>query len=193
MSTEQVTGSTKMRERTQRFVLFALSPLPFALSFFCALLVAISSFAQGQAPVTMHRIGVLRSGSASTHAFQHEAFRQALRELGYVEGKNIAIEYRFAEGKLGRLPQLAADLLHLKVDAIVVAGIPVTRAARQVTSTIPIVVAAAGDLVRAGLVASLAKPGENITGSTGISPDLSGKRLELLMEVAPKTSRVSLL
>jgi putative ABC transport system substrate-binding protein len=116
-----------------------------------------------------------------------------LRELGYLEGKNILIEYRYAEGKREQWPELAAELVRLKVDVIVVGGVGVTQATRQATSTIPIVVGGAGDLVKAGLVGSLAKPGGNITGSTEISPDLSGKRLELLKEVLPKASRVAVL
>lgn len=135
-------------------------------------------------------VGFLRSGSAATHASQNEAFRQGLRDLGYIEGKSIAIEYRYAEGKSERWPGLAAELVRLKVDVIVVGGVGPTHAARQATSTIPIVVGGAGDLVGAGLVASLAKPGGNVTGSTEIAPDLSGKRLELLKEVLPYASQV---
>jgi putative ABC transport system substrate-binding protein len=116
-----------------------------------------------------------------------------LRELGYVEGKNIVIEYRYADGKLERLPELAAELIGLKVDIIVVGGTSATSAAKQATGKIPIVVGSAGDLVGAGLVASLARPGGNVTGSTGIAPDLSGKRLELLREIVSKASPVAVL
>jgi putative ABC transport system substrate-binding protein len=138
-------------------------------------------------------IGVLRTDSPSIFAARNEVFRQGLRDLGYVEGKNIIIEYRYAEGKLDRLPDLAAELVRLKVDVIVTAAASGTHAAKQATSTIPIVVAGAGDLVGQGLVASLAKPGENVTGSTTLAPDLSGKRLELLKEILPKATRVAVL
>jgi putative ABC transport system substrate-binding protein len=156
-----------------------------------ALLVALCGSLEAQQAKKVHVIGFLRSGSPATHASQNEAFRQGLRGLGYVEGKNIAIEYRYAEGKSERWPELAAELVRLKVDVIVVGGVGATRAAQQATNTIPIVVGAAGDLMRAGLVASLAKPGGNITGSTEISPDLSGKRLELLKEAVPNASQVA--
>ena len=122
-----------------------------------------------------------------------EAFREGLRELGYVEGKNIIVECRYGEGRLERLPGLAADLVRLNVDIIVTGGRPSTRAAKQATSTIPIVMAAAGNPVGNGFVASLARPGGNITGLTTIRGDLTGKRLELLQETAPKVSRVAVL
>jgi putative ABC transport system substrate-binding protein len=122
-----------------------------------------------------------------------EAFRRGLRELGYAEGKNIAIEYRAAEGKLDRLPALAAELVGHKIDVIVVGGDSAIRAARQATYTIPIVMANAGDPVTDGFVASLAQPGGNITGLSRMGPELSGKRLELLKEAIPKASRVAVL
>jgi putative ABC transport system substrate-binding protein len=122
-----------------------------------------------------------------------DAFRQGLRELGYVEGRNIVIETRSAEGKSERLPGLAAELVRLTVDVIVAASPPATEAAKQATSTIPIVFALSGDPVAAGLVASLARPGGNVTGLATISQDLVGKQLELLKEVAPKISRVAVL
>jgi putative ABC transport system substrate-binding protein len=156
-----------------------------------AVLFALCSSAQAQQPKKVPRIGYLRQGSPASAKFEDDAFRQGLRDLGYLEGKNILIEYRYAEGKLDRVPDLAMELVGLKVDAIVVGGNRATRAAKQATSTIPIVVGSADDLVRAGLVSSLAKPGGNITGSTGIAPDLSGKRLELLKEVHPKASRIA--
>jgi putative ABC transport system substrate-binding protein len=137
------------------------------------------------------RIGVLRNDSPSTFTTRNEAFRQGLQELGYLEGKNILLEYRYAQGKLDRLPNLAADLVRLKVDVIVTGGSAASQAAKQTTSTVPIVVGSAGDLVGGGLVASLAKPGGNITGSTDISPDVSGKRLELLKKVLPRLSLVA--
>ena len=146
-----------------------------------------------QAERKVYRIGVLRSYTPSVFATRNEAFHQGLHDLGYVEGKNILIEYRYAEGRLDRLPQLAAELVHLKVDVIVTGGNQATLAAKQATSTIPIVAASAGDLVRLGVVASLAHPGGNVTGSTGISPDLSGKRLGILKEVLPKASRVAII
>jgi len=122
-----------------------------------------------------------------------EAFRQGLRELGYVEGKNIVIEWRSAEGKRDRLPSLAAELVRLKVDIIVTAGPPATRSAKKATVTIPIVFAQDGDPVASGFVASLARPGGNITGLSTLAPELSGKRLELLKEIVPRLSRVAVL
>ena len=122
-----------------------------------------------------------------------EAFRQGLRELGYIEGQNILVEYRWAEGKDDRYVILAADLVSLGMDVIVVQGTQATIAAKQATSTIPIIVGGAGDLVGEGLVASLARPGGNVTGFTNIDPDLSAKRLQLLREAFPKVSRVAVL
>ena len=122
-----------------------------------------------------------------------EAFRQGLRELGYVEGKNIVIEWRWAEGKLDRLPALAAELVRLKVDVIVTAGPAVTRVRKEATTTIPIVMAQDNDPVGNGFVASLARPGGNITGLSTLAPELSGKQLELLKEIIPKLSRVAVL
>jgi len=119
------------------------------------------------------------------------AFRQGLRDLGYVEGKNITIEYRWGEGKLERMPELAAELVRNKVDVIVTQGMPAVLAAKKATSTIPIVAANSDNLVEAGVVASLARPGGNVTGSTRIDADFSAKRLELLKEVLPKLSRVA--
>jgi putative tryptophan/tyrosine transport system substrate-binding protein len=148
---------------------------------------------EAQQPTKVYRIGVLSAASSSRVDARHEAFMQGLRALGYVEGKNILMEYRYAEGQFERLPDLAADLVRLHVDVMVVAGTSTTAAAKQATSTIPIVVRSAGDLVGAGLVASLAKPGGNVTGSTDISPDLSGKRLEFLREAVPQASRVAVL
>jgi len=157
-------------------------------------LLAAPRIAETQQPAKkVYRMGVLSGASSSRVDLRHEAFLQELRTLGYVEGKNILIEYRYAEGQFERLPDLAADLVHLNVDVIVVAGTRTTAAAKQVTSTIPIVVRSAGDLVGAGLVASLAKPGGNITGSTDISPDTSGKRLEFLREAVSQASRVAVL
>ncbi len=134
-------------------------------------------------------------GSLSEPRFPRflQAFRQGLRELGYVEGQNIAIEFRWAEGKYDRLPGLAAELVRLKVNVIVASGPPAIQAAKQATETIPIVMAAIADAVAAGFVASLARPGGNITGLSLMLPELVGKQLELLKEVVPKVSRVALL
>ena len=138
-------------------------------------------------------IGLLSPGSVSTYKRQTDVFLQGLRELEYVEGKNIVIEYRYADGKRERYPDLAAEIVRLKPDVIVVGGTEFTAVAKQATSTIPIVVGGAGDLLGTGLIASLHHPGGNVTGSTSISPDVSGKRLELLKEALPKASRVAVL
>jgi len=135
----------------------------------------------------------LIAGSSSSIRGNIEAFRKGLRDLGYVEGKNIEIIYRFAEGKSERLPELAAELVRLEVAVIVTTSTVATKAAKQATTAIPIVVTTAGDIVGAGLAASLARPGGNITGLTAISPDLSGKRLEILKEAVPKASRVAII
>jgi putative ABC transport system substrate-binding protein len=144
-----------------------------------------------QQPTKIPRIGYLSPNSPSTNPARYEAFRQGLRELGYVEGKNVFIESRYAEGKLDRLPGLAAELVRLKVDVIVTSSPSPTRAAKEATVTIPIVFAQDGDPVANGFVASLARPGGNITGLSTLAPELSGKRLELLKEVVPKLSRVA--
>jgi|SRR5437867_4962784 len=139
------------------------------------------------------RIGLLSQGSPTSGQHIREAFRQGLREVGYVDGQNIVIEYRYAEGKAERLPDLAAELVSLKVDVIVAGGTPAPLAAKHATRTIPIVMAAAGDPVGSGLVASLARPGGNVTGLGALSPELGGKRLQLLKEVVPGVSRVAVL
>jgi putative ABC transport system substrate-binding protein len=154
---------------------------------FAALPAALSR-AAGDGP----RIGFLFYG-APGRSPELDAFRQGLRDLGYVEGQNIAIEFRFADGRLGRLPELAAELVRLKVDVIVTPGTPASMAAKKATSTIPIVFAGVADALGAGLVASVARPGGNATGLTSISAALGGKRLELLKVVAPKASRVAVL
>ncbi len=138
-------------------------------------------------------IGLLNALFPTTSPTRLEAFRQGLRDAGYVEGKNIAIEYRYAEGKIGRLAALAAELVGLKVDVIVTSASQETRAAKVATSTIPIVMINEPDPVGTGFVASLARPGGNITGLSTLSPQLSGKRLELLKEIIPKLSRVAIL
>jgi ABC-type uncharacterized transport system substrate-binding protein len=149
--------------------------------------------AEAQQPKRVPRIGYIATVSAASIRDRYEAFRQGLRDLGYTEGKNIVIESRFAEGKPDRLPDLAAELVRLNVDVIVTSGPPSTRAAKKATSTIPIVMAEDPDPVATGLVASLARPGGNITGLSSLSPEISGKRLEILKEVLPKLSRVAVL
>jgi len=156
-------------------------------------LLLLTASAWAQPAKQIPRIGLLRSGSTASHVASHEAFRAGLRELGYEEGKNIQIEYRYAEGKTERWPALVNELVGLKVDVIVTAGAGLITAARQASQTIPIVAATASDLVGSGLVASLARPGGNITGSTEVSPDLASKRLELFKEAIPKLSRVAIL
>jgi putative tryptophan/tyrosine transport system substrate-binding protein len=146
--------------------------------------------AAAQQPTKIPRIGYLGLISPSVSSARIEAFRQGLRELGYVEGKNIVIEWRHNEGKLDRVPALAAELVRLKVDVIVANGPPAARAAKEATVAIPIVMMQVGDPVESGFVASLARPGGNITGLSTLAPELSGKRLELLKEIVPKLSRV---
>jgi len=149
--------------------------------------------AEAQQPARIHRIGILSPVSGSVFPARVEAFRQRLRQLGYVEGKNILIEYRYAEGKSERLPDLVAELVRLKVDIIVTIGPSATLAAKKASGTIPIVIASAADPVGSGLVSSLAQPGGNITGLSLMAPDLDGKRLELLKEAFPKVARVAFL
>jgi putative ABC transport system substrate-binding protein len=149
--------------------------------------------ARAQAPATVRRIGILSHVSPSDTAPWHEAFRQGLRDLGWVEGKTISIEYRYAEGRNDRLPELAADLVRLKVDVIVASVLTTATAAQKATRAIPIVVAAGGDPVAGGLVESLARPGGNVTGLSQMAPEMAGKRLELLKEMVPKLSRVAVL
>lgn len=137
------------------------------------------------------RIGFLSTGNPRGFAAQVEAFRQGLRDHGYMEGKNAHIEYRWAEGKLERLGELAADLVRQKVDVIVTHGVPTTRAAKQATTTIPIVVAFTGDAVGMGLVTNLARPEGNVTGSTFLLPQINAKRLELLVEALPRAGYIA--
>jgi putative tryptophan/tyrosine transport system substrate-binding protein len=158
---------------------------------FLVVLLAVAVIAQAQQPTKIPRIGYLTNAFLSALEARTEAFRQGLRELGYVEGKNIVIEYRSAEGKPDRLPALAAELVRLKVDVIVTTGASVTRAAKEATVTIPIVMTNDNDPVGNRFVASLARPGGNITGLVTLSPELSGKRLELLKETVPRLSRVA--
>ena len=152
-----------------------------------------ASLAQAQQPGKIYRIGFLSATSASSNVDRVEALRAGLRDLGYVEGKNLVIEFRWAEGKFDRLPELAAELVRLNVDVILTAGTPAIRAAKNATTTIPIVMVTSGDPVAFGFVASLAHPGGNITGSSNFGPELSAKRLELLKEILPRARRVAVL
>jgi len=156
-----------------------------------AILLALCFSAEAQQAKKVPRIGFLIGTSPSHNWARIEAFRQGLRELGYVEGKNIVIEYRYAEGKPDRVRELAAELVRLKVDVIVTAGALTTRAAKEATVTISIVMAQDADPVGSGFVAGLARPGGNITGLSSLAPEISGKRLELLKEIVPKLSRVA--
>jgi putative tryptophan/tyrosine transport system substrate-binding protein len=151
------------------------------------------SLADAQQPTKIFRIGFLDASTSFGNAVMVDAFRQELSKLGWIEGKNITLEYRFAEHKQERLPELAADLIRLKVDLIVVSGIPPALAAKKATTTIPIVMTNSGDPVSRGLVASLARPGGNVTGNATLSPELITKRLEVLKDVIPKLARVGLL
>ena len=139
------------------------------------------------------RIGILVVGPASAVSTRLEAFRRGLRDLGYVEGKNIELEYRYGEGKLERISELAAELVRLKVNVIVTAGSQATRPAKEATHTIPIVMANDNDPVGSGFIASLAKPGGNVTGLANLTTELSGKQVELLKEIRPKLSQIAVL
>jgi putative ABC transport system substrate-binding protein len=152
-----------------------------------------ASIAQAQQPNKVPRIGFLIASSASTIASRTAAFRQGLRDLGYHEGKNIVVEWRSAEGQLDRQSELANELVRLKLDVIVTAGPESTRAAKNATSTIPIIMAQDSDPVGSGFVASLGRPGGNITGLATFAPEISAKQLELLKEIVPKLSRVAVL
>ena len=155
------------------------------------IILAAPAAADAQQPGKIPRVGLLRPGSPPDPYV--DAFRQGLRDLGYVEGQTIAIEYRWAEGRPARLPLLAAELVQLKVGVIVTQGEAATRAVKEATSTIPIVMATSGDPVGAGLIASLARPGGNVTGLSSVGPDITGKQLQLLKEAVPKVSRVAIL
>jgi putative ABC transport system substrate-binding protein len=166
---------------TKKIILLAL----------CSLLLAQCSAAEAQQAKSAARVGLLASGRGLGSA--GDAFRQALRELGWVEGKNVVIQSQLAEVNLDKLPELATDLVQRKVAVIVADGDPAVQAAKRATRTIPIVLVAVGDPVTEGFVASLARPGGNLTGLTSISTDLSGKRVELVKEIFSKTSRVHVL
>jgi putative ABC transport system substrate-binding protein len=159
-----------------------------------ALLFALSLSANAQQPKKVHRVGYLMPGSPNSESADSEGIRLALRELGYIEGQNIAFEYRYAVGKRDRFPELAAELVRLKVDIVIVdGGNNPARALKNATNTIPIVMMGGSDPVEAGLVKSLARPGGNVTGLTNFARELGGKRLELLKEVVPKIARVAVL
>jgi len=160
---------------------------------FLVVLLDVAVIAEAQ-PLTKHsRIGFLNVGTPATSPARQEVFRQGLRDLGYLEGKNIVIEWRYAEGKPDRLPAIAADLVRLKVDVIVTGGGISTRSAKDATVTIPIVMTQDIDPVGNGFVASLARPGGNITGLSTLAPEISGKQMELLKEIVPKFARVAVL
>jgi len=154
--------------------------------------VVLGAVAQAQESARVARLGMLIATSLSAEKNRIDAFLHGLRELGYIDGKNLAIERRYAEGNFDRLPDLGAELVRLKVAVIVTTGSTSTRAAKKVTTTIPIVMAQDNDPVGNGFVASLARPGGNITGLSSLAPDLSGKQLELLKEIVPKLSRVAI-
>ena len=156
-------------------------------------LLATPLAADAQQATKVSRIGFLASGAAAGTAPRLEAFRQGLRDLGYVEGRNIAIEYRWAEGKVERLPAFAVELLGLKVDVIVAVSTPDALAARKATRTIPIVFVTAGDPVDSGLVAGIARPGGNVTGLSLLAPEIVARQLQTLKEAVPKASRVAVL
>jgi putative tryptophan/tyrosine transport system substrate-binding protein len=180
---------------SQRSVVSAASSLRSVLRFcfvLCALLFALCASAHAQQPAKVARIGYLTPGSPSSQLDRFEAFRQGLRQIGYVEGKSIVIDSRYAEGNQDRIPELAAELVRLNVDIIVTGGSTATRAAKKATVTIPIVMSQDSDPVGNGFVASLAKPGGNITGLSSYAAELGGKRLELLKEVLPRLSRVAI-
>jgi putative tryptophan/tyrosine transport system substrate-binding protein len=163
------------------------------LSVCATLIVASLQLADAQQTGKIFRIGYLDPSTASSSAVLVEAFRQELSKLGWIEGKNITIEYRFAEQKSDRLPELAADLVRLKVDLIVTSGGPTPLAAKNATSTIPIVMTSSVDPVAEGLIASLARPGGNVTGLSTLAPELNTKRLEILKDAFPNLSRVGIL
>ena len=163
------------------------------LSLVAILILASFHLAEAQQTGKIIRIGFLDASTASGMAGLVETFRQEMRKLGWIEGKNIAFEYRFAEGKFDRLPGLAADLVRLKVDLIVVTTGNAALASKKATSSIPIVMTNVGDPVGQGLVATLARPGGNLTGFSGLQPELNTKRLEILKDTVPKLTRVGLL
>jgi Nicotinate phosphoribosyltransferase (NAPRTase) N-terminal domain/ABC transporter substrate binding protein len=171
---------TLIASKAARSVLMAPAKL------LAVVLLAVAVVAEAQQPTKVPRIGFLGAPPRFRHFGTHRGIPQGLRELGYVEGKNIVIEWQYAEGKADRLPSLAAELVRLKVDLIVTSGAPVTRSTKEATSTIPIVMAQDNDPVGNGFVTSLARPGGNITGLATLGPEISGKQLELLKETVPQ-------
>jgi putative tryptophan/tyrosine transport system substrate-binding protein len=179
-----VTGGESGEKMKRRITVLALGAVLFALCF----------SAEAQQPKKVPRIGFLAvSGDPNNPGPWVEAFRRGLRDLGYIERKNLLVEYRYIEGKLDRIPTLVTELLQLKPDVLVLVSISAIRAAQQATKTIPIVMVTTVDPVAAGIVGSLARPGGNVTGLTRLTRDLGGKRLELLKEVVPTISRVGVL
>jgi ABC-type uncharacterized transport system substrate-binding protein len=159
----------------------------------CAVLFTVCDFAEAQQSTKISHIGYLDSGTAAGSAVLVDSFRQELHKLGWIEGKNYSIEHRYAEQKLDRMSELAAELVHLKVDLILVSGTGPALVAKSATTSIPIVIAIAADPVAAGLITSLARPGGNVTGNASLSPELNTKRLEILKDVVPKLARVGYL
>jgi putative ABC transport system substrate-binding protein len=188
MFSKRVSGSCSdnLKSKIENLKWLGLSILAFVL-------VVAGAVAQAQQQAKVAKIGYIATGSGPGPGGGHELLRRELRELGYVEGKNIAFEYRYGDSKLDRLPALADELVRLKVDVLVASATPATLAAKNATRAIPIVFTGVGDPVASGLVGSLARPGGNITGLTNISAVLAGKRLELLKETVPKLSRVAVL
>jgi putative tryptophan/tyrosine transport system substrate-binding protein len=165
------------------------NPKWLGLSAIAFVLAVVGTVAEAQQPTKVPRIGFLITSSPYTISARLEAFQQGLRELGYVDGKNIVVEYRYAEGKIDRLLSLAAELVRLNVNVIITNGSPPTSAAKEATSTIPIVMTQDADPVGSGHVASLARPSGNITGLSNLAPEISAKRLELLKEIVPRLSQ----
>ena len=161
--------------------------------FLAALFLAVGFQVQAQQPAKIWKIGVLVSTSRALNADRDDNLWEGLRQLGYVEGRNVAMEYRYADGQLSRLPELAKELVDLNVDVLVATGTRAAVAAKQATGTIPIVLAGVGDPVQAGLVDSLTQPGGNVTGLSRLSPDFIGRRVELIKEVVPKTKHIAAL
>jgi putative ABC transport system substrate-binding protein len=187
---DQECASTKLQGSKHSALMAQRSVLSFSL---CAMLFALCDPVYAQQPTKIPRVGFLITSSPAVIAPRMDAFQQGLRELGYVEGKNIVIERRHAEGKLDRLPALAAELVRLNVDIIVTSGPTTTRPAKEATSTIPIVMTFDDDPVGSGFVASLARPGGNVTGLSTLAPEISGKQLEILKEVVHRLNRVAVL
>jgi putative ABC transport system substrate-binding protein len=184
---------TGKRLMKKKILILHLAPctMPYALCLLGAMLFALCFSAEAQQSAKVPRVGIVTLQPLSAIADRDEAFRQGLRELGYLVGKTIVIEHRSAEGKFDKMPALMAELVRLKIDVILSHGPTTTRAAKEVTSTIPIVMAQDSDPIGNGFVASLARPGGNITGLSSLTSDLNGKRLELFKEILPKLSRIA--